>query len=90
VCIVHADGVCGAQVHPGELVPSHCTATGKALLAWRQRWRDSVLGRSLERHTTRTVVNPIELARDADATRVRGYTTEDEEFMDGVRAVAAP
>jgi IclR family transcriptional regulator, acetate operon repressor len=90
LCVVHASGACGARVHPRELVPSHCTATGKALLAWRQRWRDSVLGHKLERHTARTIVDATRLARDADATRVRGYAIESGEFEDGVRAVAAP
>jgi DNA-binding IclR family transcriptional regulator len=42
------------------------------------------------RHTERTIVDPAELAQVADATRARGYATEDEEFQDGVRAVAAP
>jgi DNA-binding IclR family transcriptional regulator len=89
LCVVHADG-CGARRHPRELVPSHCTASGKALLAWRQPWRDSVLGHPLERHTDRTLIDPADLSRDADTTRARGYATEDGEFEEGVRAVAAP
>jgi IclR family KDG regulon transcriptional repressor len=90
LCVVHADGACGTRIHPRELVPSHCTATGKALLAWRQPWRDSVLSHPLERHTERTVVDPAAVARETDATRSRGYATEDGEFEPGVRAVAAP
>jgi DNA-binding IclR family transcriptional regulator len=90
LCVVHADGACGTRIHPRELVPSHCTATGKALLAWRQRWRDSVLSHPLERHTERTLVDPAAVARETDATRSRGYATEDGEFEAGVRAVAAP
>jgi DNA-binding IclR family transcriptional regulator len=90
LCIVHADATRTARAHPHELVPAHCTATGKALLAWRQRWRDSVLGHQLEPHTERTIVDPAKHARDADATRARGYAIDDEEFQDGVRAVAAP
>jgi DNA-binding IclR family transcriptional regulator len=89
LCIVHADG-CGARPHPRELVPAHCTATGKTLLAWRQRWRDSVLGHALERRTDRTVVDPAALATAADETRSRGYALEDGELEEGVRAVAAP
>jgi IclR family acetate operon transcriptional repressor len=89
LCIVHADG-CGAAAHPRELVPAHCTAAGKVLLAWRQPWRDSVLAHALERRTARTIVDPAALSREADAIRVRGYATEDGELEDGVRAVAAP
>ena len=90
LCVVHADGACGMRIHPRELVPSHCTATGKALLAWRQRWRDSVLSHPLERHTERTLVDPAAIARETDATRSRGYASEDGELEAGVRAVAAP
>jgi DNA-binding IclR family transcriptional regulator len=90
LCIVHANGACPARVHPRELVPSHCTATGKALLAWRQPWRDSVLGHRLDRHTDRTIIDAARLAREADETRSRGYAIEIGEFQDGVRAVAAP
>ena len=90
LCVVHADRACGARAHTRELVPAHCTATGKALLGWRQRWRDSVLAHPLERHTERTLVDRASLARDADATRGRGYAIDDGEFEEGVRAVAAP
>jgi len=78
LCVVHANGVCDVRTVPRELVPSHCTATGKTLLAWRQRWRDSVLSHPAGAHTERTLVDPAALARDADATRARGYAAEDE------------
>ena len=89
LCVVHADG---SRDWPftRELVPAHCTAGGKALLAWRQRWRDSVLSHALERHTARTIVDPLILARESDGARARGYATDDGEFKDGVRGVAAP
>jgi DNA-binding IclR family transcriptional regulator len=90
LCMVHAGEACRARVHARELVPSHCTATGKALLAWRQPWRDSVLGHPLERHTDRTIVDAPTLAREAETTRARGYAVEAGELQDGVRAVAAP
>jgi IclR family transcriptional regulator, acetate operon repressor len=90
LCIVHAAGACGARAHARELVPAHCAATGKALMGWRQPWRDSVLDHPLDRYTEHTLVDRAALARDADATRARGYAVEDEEFEDGVRAVAAP
>jgi DNA-binding IclR family transcriptional regulator len=90
LCIVHAGDRCDARVHPRELVPAHCTATGKALLAWRQPWRDSVLRQPLDRHTSRTIVSAAALAREADLTRARGYAIDVGEFEEGVQAVAAP
>jgi DNA-binding IclR family transcriptional regulator len=90
LCVVHAGDGRAARVHPRELVPAHCTATGKVLLAWRQAWRDSVLSHRLVRRTARTITDPAVLARDADAIRSRGYAMESGELKDGVRAVAAP
>jgi IclR family transcriptional regulator, KDG regulon repressor len=90
LCVVHAGAGCSARIHPRELLPAHCAATGKALLAWRQGWRDSVLGHELERRTARTIVDPAALAREADATRSRGYAIDVGELQDGVTAVAAP
>ena len=43
-----------------------------------------------ERHTARTIVDALILARESDAARARGYATDDGEFKDAVRGVAAP
>ena len=90
LCVVHAAGACAPRAHPRELVPAHCTASGKALMGWRQGWRDSVLDHPLERHTERTLVDRAAVAREAETTRARGYATEVEEFEAGVRAIAVP
>ena len=89
VCVVHADG---GPVTPeiGELVPSHCTATGKALLSYRQDWRDSVLRTRLAARTARTLTDPAALRQETDAVRQRGYAIEDEEYAPSTRGVAAP
>ena len=91
LCLVHRENG-SAPVPPRlrELVPCHCAATGKALLSWRDAWRESVLSAPLERRTDRTLTDPAALRADAEATRERGYATEDGELQDGVRAVAAP
>jgi len=90
LCLVHwgADaGHVGPQLR--ELVPAHCTAGGKALLSVRDRWREGILARRLERHTSRTVVDPQELRRELASIRERGYAVEDGEYQEGVRAVSA-
>src|SRR5262249_50176025 len=73
-----------------ELVPCHCTATGKALLSWREAWRESVLERPLERFTEHTVTDPKTLRAEAEAIRERGYALEACEYQDGIHAVASP
>jgi DNA-binding IclR family transcriptional regulator len=91
LCVVHHEsGTSAARPHPRELVPSHCTATGKALLSWRQPWRESVLSHPLGRYTQRTIIDAVALERDLADTRSRGYAVEDSEHKEGVRAVAAP
>jgi DNA-binding IclR family transcriptional regulator len=90
LCLVHCDGESAGRPHLREVVPCHCTATGKALLGWRERWCESVLRGPLERHTDRTMTDPAMLREEIARSRLRGYAIEDEEFQVGVRAVAAP
>jgi DNA-binding IclR family transcriptional regulator len=71
-------------------VPCHCTAAGKALLAWRARWRDAVLAEPLESFTDRTTTGPESLRRELGHTLARGYAVEDREYDPDTRALAAP
>ncbi len=91
LCLVHVAAE-SDDAHPRlrELVPAHCTAGGKALLASRDRWRESVLAAPLERHTERTIVDADALRRELQAVHRDGYATEDGEFQPRIRAVAAP
>lgn len=91
ICLVHrANGTGPARPQLGELVPSHCTACGKALLGHREPWRESVLAAPLEAFTDRTITDPALLRKEAAAVRARGYAVEDGEYRDGIRVVAAP
>lgn len=90
LCLVHRAGGPEARPQLRELIPCHCTATGKVLLAYRDAWRESVLALPLERHTTRTLVDPEALRREGAYIRERGYALEDGEYQEGVRALAAP
>lgn len=90
LCLAH----CSAhdeQLRPRlrELVPAHCAAGGKVLLAWRDRWRESVLAQHLERVTSRTVTDVRNLRQELDLVRREGYATENGELQPRVRAVAA-
>jgi DNA-binding IclR family transcriptional regulator len=76
----------------GELVPLHCTSHGKALLVDFNEDRLKVLlgNGPLPRMTERTLVSIADLAEQCRQIRKCGYVTDDEEFVDGVRCVAAP
>jgi DNA-binding IclR family transcriptional regulator len=73
-----------------ELVPAHCTAGGKALLAWRHAWRDSVLSLPLREFTRWTVTDAARLRAETDVIRQQGYATELGEFRARRQAAAAP
>jgi DNA-binding IclR family transcriptional regulator len=91
LCLVHrADGAGAARPQLRELIPSHCTAAGKALLSRRAPWRDSVLSEPLEGFTGRTVTDPDLLRAELEDIRERGYALEQGEFQDGVHAAASP
>jgi IclR family KDG regulon transcriptional repressor len=92
LCLVHetVHSTSGVRPQLRELVPCHCTATGKALLAWREPWRDAVLTQLLESFTERTATGPEWLRREAARTVARGYSIEDREFQARSRGIAAP
>ena len=71
--------------------PVHCTAEGKALIAFLPPdVIERVIDAKLERRTLRTVVSPTALRDELAAVRARGYATDDEEYESGVRGIAAP
>ncbi len=92
LCLVHATGEAssGCRPHLRELVPCHCTASGKALLAWREPWREAVLTQPLESFTERTLTGPEFLRKELGRTVARGYSVEDREYEPDTRGVAAP
>jgi DNA-binding IclR family transcriptional regulator len=92
LCLVHATSpaTSGCRPHLRELVPCHCTAAGKALLAWRESWREAVLTQALESYTERTLTGPEFLRKELGRTVARGYTIEDREYEPDTRGVAAP
>lgn len=73
--------------HPiGALSPLHCTALGKAFLAFG----DAELPSAQPAFTLRTLTTRRALEDEIERTRARGYAIDDEEFAHGVRCVARP
>lgn len=81
-----------SNIHVGSVLPAHATAMGKALLAWRpEAWvRDWLRGARLERFTSRTRIDPDDFVAELRCTRERGYAASEQEFEEGIRALAAP
>jgi DNA-binding IclR family transcriptional regulator len=71
----------------GRRVPFHCSANGKALLAFgAARSPDG----ELERLTPQTIVDRHRLDAELTAVRTRGYAIAVDELEPGLSAVAAP
>jgi IclR family transcriptional regulator, acetate operon repressor len=76
----------------GELVPLYCTAHGKALLADFDRQQlTAIFGTApLRAYTAQTITSIGDLAEACAQIKEQGYATDDGEFMEGIRCVAAP
>ncbi|SDZ82557.1 transcriptional regulator, IclR family [Haloplanus vescus] len=70
----------------------HCTATGKAILAFLPRERvDGILDQhGLPEQTAHTITDRDALFDELERVRERGYAHNDEEEVEGLRAVGAP
>lgn len=76
---------------PGYRSPLHCTASGKAFLANLPADRlAQFLAHPLTRYTSTTITSPEHLMAELEQVRVQGYAYDNEEFNEGIRAVAAP
>ncbi len=80
------------QLPVGTRVPFYCTASGKMYLSSldRRHLRNYALSAQLDRRTDRTITDPDALIAEAMEIRERGYSTDNEEFMDDMIAVAVP
>lgn len=80
------------QLPAGSNVPFHCTASGKTFLssmtnATRKKFVESMNLKSL---TTNTFTDPIELHQELAKIAKQGYAIDNEEFVEGMLAVAVP
>lgn len=76
----------------GKLLPLHCTAHGKALLAdYGLAQLKALYGAApLESHTARTIVSIPQLAKVCARIRIDGYSIDASEYLEEVACVAAP
>jgi IclR family KDG regulon transcriptional repressor len=70
----------------GRLIPLHCTAVGKALLAFS----DVPVPETLVADTARTITDLSCLAEHLAEIREQGYALDDQEHEEHVRCIAAP
>lgn len=80
------------DTHDGMRVHLQTTALGKAILAHRS---EAEIQSIIDRHglpaiTEKTIVDRDDLMSDLEEINTRGFATDDEERVKGVRCVAAP
>jgi len=77
---------------PGTRLPLLTGATGRVLLAQLEdkKAREIVHRLGLVRYTANSVTDPRQFLREMAEARQKGYAIDDEEYMIGVRAIAAP
>lgn len=80
------------QLQIGSRVPTHCTASGKMFLSsLPEGKRLRVLSSSaLERFTQNTSIELVVLERELELTRNRQYAIDNQEYIDGMVALAVP
>ncbi len=79
------------SVSTGLRLPAHCTASGKAILAFLPLQEvDALLRDPLPRLTEHTVTSKAAFLQQLEEIRRRGWALDDEETEIGVRAVAVP
>lgn len=80
------------QLKVGSRVPACATAGGKMYLSTLSiRHREQVVGSScLERYTANTIVDREALEVELDRTAERGYALDNQEYIDGMVALAVP
>jgi IclR family transcriptional regulator, KDG regulon repressor len=76
----------------GALFPAHCSAAGKAILAYlSEQDVDAIVSKKgLTRYTVHTHTQMDELKSDLRRIRQRGYALDEQELERGLNAVAAP
>ncbi len=76
----------------GMRIPLHSTASGKAILSTLPEGElDRVLGKSsLHKFTNKTITSPEDLKAELSDIAEQGYSVNDEEWMEGLFALAAP
>ena len=75
----------------GARTPAHCTAHGKAMLAFStsERLEDFLHSASLRAYTRKTIVSAARFRTEMRAIRERGYALDNEEWEVGLRCIGA-
>jgi DNA-binding IclR family transcriptional regulator len=76
----------------GLRLPVHCSALGKTLLSGMadDEIADLLSRKGMEKYTETTITDVNDFMKEIETVRRRGYASDRQEFMIGLRCVAAP
>ncbi len=76
----------------GTTLSLFAAAPGKAIMAcMNEEWvREIISRKGLPKHTDNSIIDPVLFMNEIEKVRKNGYAMDFEEYMSGVRAVAAP
>ena len=77
---------------PGTRLPLLAGATGRVLLSQidKEEAREIIKRKGLVHYTPKTVIDQRQFLREIEQVKEKGYAIDDEEYIQGVRAIAAP
>lgn len=80
------------QFPVGTKVPLHCTAGGKLYLSSlaKPQLKRVLNNTTFEKRTSKTLTDPKILSDDIDRIRAKGFSQDNEEFIEGMIALAVP
>jgi len=81
-----------SHIEIGKRTPLHCTAVGKAIMAYLSKDKVAAIvkGKGLKKYTENTITNKKELENEFKKIREQGYAVDNIEHEEGVRCVAGP
>ncbi len=81
-----------ADLNVGKRLPVYCTGLGKAMLSFmpKEKVRRLLQDEVFIKYTGNTVNNPSELFEQLEEIRRKGYSIDNEEYVEGIKCIASP
>lgn len=88
---IAGSGILSVNTQLGGREPVHCTALGKAYLAFVDGDAlANLLDEPLLGYTPKTIVTARSLREELERVKRNGYAVDNEEYMEGIRCIGAP
>jgi DNA-binding IclR family transcriptional regulator len=80
------------ELQVGHSVPAHCTAMGKAILAFQppEKLEEIISSIKFEKRTSTTIADRESLRLELAAIKSKGYAIDDGELIEGIKCISAP